>query len=173
MLHDPSRLEAALAPLVGLPLWTSHRAADLQTFQFGDKRTVTSNFGPRKGHESEVGEYALHVQCAWRIRGPNGIVAASQDRFYKAGSEDDRDWSAAGTNRRDERVREWLSARSYNVERISADSTGGIVLSFAGGFALDVFPDNSLDGEYSERWRLLRPRDLSSHFVVSGSGIDD
>lgn len=176
MLHDPSRLEAALAPLVGLPLWTSHRAADLQVFQFGDKRTVTSNFGPRKGQESEVGEYGLHIQCAWRIRGPSGIVVASRDRFYKAGPEpfpeDDWDWSA-GTNRRDERIRDWLSARSYNVERVSADATGGIVLSLAGGFALDVFPDDSLDGEYSEHWRLLRPGDLSSHFVVSGSGIDE
>jgi hypothetical protein len=40
MLHDPAQLEAALAPLVGLPLWKSHRAADLQVFQFGDRRTV-------------------------------------------------------------------------------------------------------------------------------------
>lgn len=176
MLHDPSRLEGALAPLVGLPLWTSHRVADLQVFQFGDKRTVTTNFGPRTGHELEVGEYGLHIQCAWRIRGPSGIVVASRDRFYKAGPEPipegDWDWSA-GTNRRDERIRDWLSARSYGVERVSADATGGIVLSLAGGFALDVFPDDSLDGEYSEHWRLLRPGDLSSRFVVSGSGVDE
>jgi hypothetical protein len=51
--------------------------------------------------------------------------------------------------------------------------SGGIVLSLAGGFALAVFPDDSLDGKYSEHWRLLRPGDLSSHFVVSGSGIDE
>ena len=97
MLHDPSRLEGALAPLVGLPLWTSHRAADLQVFQFGDKRTVTSNFGPRKGQELAVGEYGLHIQCAWRIRGPSGIVVASRDRFYKAGPEPfpEDDWTGA------------------------------------------------------------------------------
>jgi hypothetical protein len=176
VLHDPSRLEAALAPLVGLPLWASHRAADLQVFQFGDRRTVTSNFGPRKGQELEVGEYGLHIQCAWRIRGPSGIVVASRDRFYKGGPEPfpeaDWDWSA-GTNRRDERIRDWLDARSHRVERVSADATGGIVLLLAGGFALDVFPDDSLDGEYCEHWRLLRPGDLSSHFVVSGSGIDE
>lgn len=175
MLHDPSRLEAALAPLVGLPLWSSHRAADIQIFQFGDKRTVTSNFGPRKGQEFDVGEYGLHIQCAWRIRGPSGIVVASRDRFYKAGAEpfpeDDWDWDA-GMNRRDQRIREWLGVRSYSVERVSADATGGIVLSLTGGFALDVFPDDSLEGEYSERWRLLRPGDLGSHFVVSGNRID-
>ena len=178
MLHDAARLEGALAPLLHLPLWKSHRAADLQVFQFGDKRTVTSDFGPRKGQESEVGEYALHVQCAWRVRGPSGIVVGSSDRYYRSGpdpfpkEEDDWDWSIPGANRRDERIREWLQARSYEVERVSADATGGIVLSFATGFALDVFPDDSLDGEYDEHWRLLRPADLSSHFVLRGGGID-
>ena len=178
MLHDPARLEAALAPLVGLPLWKSHRAADLQAFQLGERRTVTSVFGPRKGQKSEVGEYGLHVQCAWRIRGPSGIVVASGDRYYPAGTalsakDDNWDWSAPGANRSDERIRQWLEAGPYEVERVSADTTGGIMLSFSRGFALDVFPDNSLDGEYSELWRLLRPGDLSSHFVVSGNGVEE
>jgi hypothetical protein len=178
MLHDPARMEAALAPLVGLPLWKSHRAADLQVFQFGAKRTVTSNFGPRKGQGSEVGEYALHVQCSWRIRGPRGIVVASGDRYYRAGPDpllkDDEgsDSSSPIATRCDERIYEWLDARAYDVERVSVDAIGSIALSLSEDFALDVFPDNSLDGEYGEHWRLLRPSDLTSHFVVGGDGID-
>ena len=78
----------------------------------------------------------------------------------------------SGANRCDARIREWLEARSYEVERVSADPAGGLVLSLAASFALNVFPDKSLDGEY-EYWRLLRPGDLRSHFVVSGSGIDE
>ena len=178
-LYEPKRLEAALAPLVGLPLWKTHRAADLQVFHFGDRRMTTIDFGPRKGQESEVGTYSLHIQCAWRVRGPNGIVVGSQDRFYKAGpaphadEDDDWDWSVAGANRRDERLRMWLEGRSYVVQRANADATGGFVLTLAEGFALDLFPDDSLDDEYSEHWRILRPDDLESHFVVSGSGIED
>lgn len=176
MLHDPARLEAALAPLVGLPLWASHRAMDVQAFQFGDKRTVTSKFGPRKGQQREVGAYALHVQCAWRIHGPEGIVVGSNDRYARPGldprAEDDPewDWSAPGANRCDDRMRAWLARRAYVVERVAADATGGIELSLADGFVLAVFPDDSQD---RERWRLLRPDDLGSHFVVSDSGIEE
>lgn len=177
MLHDTGRLEAALAPLVGLSLWASNRAADLQSFQLGAKRTVTTQFGPRKGQQREVGEYALHVQCAWRIRGPHGIVVGSRDRFYRPGpaplshADDDWHWDEPGANRCDERIGEWIQARSYRVERVSADATGGIVLVLADGFALEVFPDDSLRGESSEHWRLLRPDEDSDHFVVGNDGI--
>lgn len=89
-----------------------------------------------------------------------------------ADDDDDWDWSAPGANRRDVRLRDWLGERSYDVERANADPAGGIVLALADGFALEVFPDDSLDGEYSERWRLFRPGELDSHFVVSGGGLE-
>lgn len=173
-LHDPAALEAALLPLLRLTLWKSHRAADLQGFHFGEKRVLVSQVGPRRGQVREVGDYALHVQCAWRIRGPNGIVVASRDRYYRAGpdpvpAEDDWDWSKPGANRCDVRIQDWLATRAYTVERIGADTMGGFVLSLADNFALDVFPDDSLG---SEHWRLLRPGDASAHVVVTGSGIE-
>lgn len=151
MLHDTKRLEAALAPLVGLPLWKSTRAADLRAFHFGGKRTQTN----RAGQESEVGDFALHVQCAWRIRGPRGIVVASCD------------WSGSDA---DERIRAW-HREPHEVQRITADEAGGFAMSFVDGFVLETFPDDSL--EDSERWRILRPGDLSSHFVMSGGGVED
>jgi hypothetical protein len=41
-------------------------------------------------------------------------------------------------------------------------------LNLADAFALEVFPDDSLDDEH---WRLFQPsRDLR-HFVVTGAGI--
>lgn len=69
MRHHPRSIEAALAPLVGLPLWASGRAGDLQWFQFGAKHAVVAQSGSAKGTERTVGDYALHVQCAWRIDG--------------------------------------------------------------------------------------------------------
>jgi hypothetical protein len=177
MLHDPAQIESALAPLVGLPLWASARAADLQTFQFGAKHTVTSKFGPRKGQTREVGEYSLHVASAWRIHGPRGIVVGSADLYLRAGpdplsDDEDWDWMAQGANRRDERILELLASRTYEVERVLADATGGIAISLADKFVLDVFPNHSRDGQYSEHWRLFRTADLTSHFVVSGRGLD-
>jgi hypothetical protein len=73
------QIEAALSPLIGLPLWESHRAANLQMFDFGQARTRTIQLGPRKGTLAEVREYSLHIQCAWRARGPEGIVVGSND----------------------------------------------------------------------------------------------
>lgn len=67
----------------------------------------------------------------------------------------------------------WREAGPYLVEAVSADAVGGFVLSLAGGFVLEAFPDDSLDGEYSEHWRIFRPHELGTHFVVSGDGIDD
>ena len=70
--------------------------------------------------------------------------------------------------RRNERVGTWLRGGPYEVLRVRADNVGGLKLELACDYALDVFPDDSRDDEYSEHWRLLRP---GSHFVVSGCGI--
>lgn len=178
MIFSVKQIESALSALIGLPLSTSHRAADLQIFGFGAADTRMIRFGPRRGEQGEVHEYALHIQCAWRVSGPTGIVVGSNDLNYSSGSDPldtpehwDRD--AANTNRRDQRIRDWLGRAPFVVDGLRADMFGGFSLLLEDGFALDVFPDDSLDGEYSEHWRLLRPDEAGSHFVVSGSGIDD
>ncbi|MGE0545851.1 MAG: hypothetical protein AB7R00_02255 [Kofleriaceae bacterium] len=173
-----TQIEAALSPLTRLALSTAHRAADLQMFGFGATHTRTIRFGPRKGEQGEVHEYSLHIQCAWRVCGPAGIVVGSNDLNYSNGSDPlntPKDWNrdAANANRRDQRIREWLARGPFVVEGTCADVFGGFSMRLAGGFSLDVFPDDSLDGEYSEHWRLLRPGDTSSHFLVSGSGLED
>ena len=99
------RILEALGPLVGKPLWASGRAADMQTFQFGARRPRTN----RRGEPVEVGEWALHVQCAWHISGPEGVVVGSRDLYYPPGDDPydeppDFDWDRPGANRRDERA---------------------------------------------------------------------
>lgn len=173
MIVDIAQIELALSSLVGLPLCDSGRAADMQMFDFGGTHTSVSQFGPRKGQSAEVHDYSLHVQCSWRIRGPAGIVVGSTDLHYRNGEDaysrdSEWDWQVAGASRRDERLAAWLVGAPYQVLQVRADGVGGFSLELAHGFALDVFPDVSLDGEYSEHWRLLRP---GSHFVVSGSGL--
>jgi hypothetical protein len=60
----------ALSQLIGLPLTAARRAADMRTFQFGKLRAVD---------RGSVGDFALHVQCPWRIEGPGGIVTGRLD----------------------------------------------------------------------------------------------
>ncbi len=172
MRHDPEVIKSALAPLVGLPLWSAGRAADLQWFQFGEQHVVVAQLGKAKGSERTVGDYSLHVQCAWRIAGPAGVVVASRDRYVPAGDPEtdspDWTWDQPGANRCDERIAAWCHSKAYTVRSVAADILGGLSLVLSGDFALDVFPDDSLDGEY---WRLLRPAREGRHFVVSGGGI--
>lgn len=183
MRFDVARIERELAVLIGLPLWNGHRAANLLVLHFGAERHGVLQFGPRKGQPSTFGEYALHVQCTWRIAGPDGIVVARHD-LYEPHSDllrereswqwhDDPDWDCMklNANRWDERFQPWLAGGPYIVESVAADSLGGLCVALAGGFTLDVFPDSSDDTEYSEHWRFFMPHDPRPHFVVEGCGI--
>jgi hypothetical protein len=116
MPHDRQRIESALAPLVGLPLWRSHRAVETQNFSFGEKINSVHEVGPRKGQASLAAEYTLHVACSWRISGPAGLVVGWRDAYQRsraamAQSPDDEDWQwdVSGANRRDELIKEWSS----------------------------------------------------------------
>ena len=166
-----SDIEKALSPLVGLPLWSAIRSLDLESFQFGARKKTTD----RKGKEIEVGEYAVHTQCSWRIAGPSGIAVASGDRLVPRGNPDvipdDFDCNQPGVTLCDERIETLLRERgeSLVVERLEVGEFGSFSLSMRGGFKLDVFPDAST----TEYWRLFQPRTGEHHFVVSATGIDD
>lgn len=170
------RIQEALAVLVGQPLWSSGRAADLEWFEFGGRRTVKDS----RGKEREVGDYALHVQCAWRIRCGDKVVVASRDLYYPpeetAEEIDTRpenfNWDVQGGNRRDKRITELFQneTREFSVQKVEAGEAGAFTIILDQGYALDVFPDDSQSGEH---WRLFKPYRGERHFVVSGNGIED
>jgi hypothetical protein len=160
-------VESELNALKGLGLWACGRAADLQWLQFGAKHTVHKWPNGTK----EVGDYALHIQCAWRFRGPNGIVVGSRDRYYPKGdnavAEEGFEWDLPGGNRCDERIE--MFQREYfplNVVGVTADDSGGFILALNSGFFFDVFPDDSLN---EELWRLFEPSTENPHFVFEGN----
>jgi hypothetical protein len=157
-------IEAALQVLIGMPVLSVGRAADLHWFQFGTQHIVANSRGGTKA----VGDYALHVQCAWRIRTNSKIIAASRDRYVPAnGIEvDDFDWDSPGNNLCDHRIATWLK------EIAEALPTVIMVSSDEVGILIEVFPDTSLVDEYYEHWRLFQPASETTHFVVSNSGLD-
>ena len=69
-LSTRERTNEALSQIVGLPLTAARRAADMRTLQFGSLRP---------GGGGSVGDFALHIQCPWRIDGPDGIVTGRLD----------------------------------------------------------------------------------------------
>ncbi len=154
-----------LAPLVGLPLSIARRAADMAVFHFGRVTRLA---------RGSVGQYALHIQCPWRLGGPEGIITGRADYWQPPGNLDGKDFSCDEVNRQDEKLRQFLGGydektRSaidemgkFVVESVAADESGGATLRLSGGFALVIFPD----GSTGEEWRKFRPGSREDHFVV-------
>lgn len=156
-------IQKTLAPLAGLPLRCIGRAADLLWVHFGEMREVPD----RKGGTRTVGEWALHVQCPWRlIRAPR-ILVARRDCFYEADSDAHYDRDGGGESRFD-RLAKPLNLQFENspprVELIMVDSVGGFTLHLAGCYDFEVFPDEST-GSDCEHWRLFQPGSEQEHFV--------
>jgi hypothetical protein len=60
MLDTKAQIARSLEKLVALPLSIARDAADMKNFQFGAIRPHPSGTGT-------IGQYALHVQCPWRL----------------------------------------------------------------------------------------------------------
>lgn len=163
-----------LKPLVGLKLAIARRAADLCNFQFGAIRKV---------EDGTVGDYALHIQCPWRIEGPDGIVTGRSDLREPAEVDNGFDWDNwnydTEENLQDKRLGALLGGhdpqtRSFVndgdrlvVEAIQSDTYGGAILTLSGGFRLVVFPA----GTRGEDWRIFQPATDEPHFVIGGSEV--
>jgi hypothetical protein len=158
-----------LSVLIGLPLTIARRAASMRVLHFGE----VSDF-----EDGTVGEFALHIQCPWRIEKDNQIVTGSSDlsKPIKAKKGFDRknwDYHRDG-NLQDKRIEELLAG--YNpenqniigshpdhiVKSIDADDFGGLIIEFAGNFRLILF----INGTDTEFWRFFRPKVNKPHFVV-------
>jgi hypothetical protein len=81
-------MESAFAPaidklrnLVGLPWWGAFRSLNLHCLHFG-KPIERSR---RDGNLETVGEFALHIQCAWRLSQGDKIIVGSADRLTPRG----------------------------------------------------------------------------------------
>jgi hypothetical protein len=136
----------------------------------------------RPVERGSVGEYALHVQCAWRIEGANGIVTGSADLWRPLSPDIDREaWNYEDGNMQDALLHKWLGGydeQTYScfnadgrlvVEAVGADDCGGANFTLSGGFRLVLFPEGS-DGE---NWRLFQPRTDAAHLVIEGGRITE
>jgi hypothetical protein len=165
-----AQVQRALEVLIGKPLWASGRAADLEWFQFGQRRTINT-----RGHTKEVGEYALHVQCAWRVTHGDVVVVGSVDLYYPPEETDERpedfNWEVLGSNRRDKRIAALFQneTQQFLVRQIEVGEAGSFRILLDGDYAPEVFPDDSLSDEH---WRIFKPYVEGPHFVVTGKGLE-
>ena len=136
-------------------------------FDFGVRRKFID-----RGSEKEIGELALHVQCAWRITRQDRVVVGSRDinypaDYYEGGTvPDEFDWDRDPT-RLDKLVLELFDqgTKQYVVQRVEVGDAGRFCVVLSSDLSLQVFPDDSLPDEH---WRLFIPRAHQPHFVVTG-----
>jgi hypothetical protein len=173
-LSIQQQVESVMAPLVGMPLWDAGRAADLLWLAFGPRRTI-QDF---RGESREVGEYALHVQCAWRFVQGEKVVVGNRDLYYPRGYTDPKqeipkefNWDVQGANRCDEVLAGLFAggAKQFVVLRVQAGQAGELALLLESGLTLQVFPNDSLVGEH---WRLFTPGSDAPHWVYTGNGLE-
>lgn len=163
-----SEIEKKVAQLVRCAIWGWGRASDLASFQFGLKREV-KDF---RGRTKTVGEYALHVQCAWRITRGEEIAVGHRDLYYPPSGDNpdkDFDWGPAGTNRRDQLLDEIFHSDVLTVLSVEVGTGGYLCVRISGDLCLEIFPNDSLAHEH---WRLFRPYISEPHLVVTGKGIE-
>lgn len=166
-------IQEALYPLIGLHLWGSTRACDMASFQFGGPHIIITEYDQIR----TVPTWTLDIQCAWRIRDPNKIIAASADCYIRADhvSESDENfhWDVKGENQRDQRIKEFMESNknSLKVKNMVANNMRYICLKLISGYYLEVFADVS--AEDREYWRLFQPGMDGLHFVVTTQGIEN
>lgn len=156
-----------LEMLLGLKLSLARYAGDVRLF----------HFGKLSGSPEPCGQYAIHLQCPWRLEGSEGILTGLQDWYTPAELDAavDDEWKPENGGSLQEAILRRLmndtpgSSRSIEnrtdhltVTGILTDRFGGFCLDLSGGFHLSVFPTRSR----GEQWRLLEPDTDSEHFVV-------
>jgi hypothetical protein len=163
-------IQNVISVLVGMPLWSLGRAADLAWFQFGGPKVVKGWQGKEK---KEVGDYALHVQCPWRIRLGHSIVVGRGDIFCtpeeaNEPTRSDFDWQKG--NRFDRVVQELFKneSRRFIVQTVEAGEAGSLAIGLNDGYKLEIFPHDSESGEH---WRFFKPHTEEHHFVVTGKTL--
>ncbi len=167
-----------LSPLVGLKLSLARRAADLRGFHFG--QVTFESDGKRS-----FGEFVFHIQCAWRIEGPDGIVTGSADLWVPVNPHEEFDWHTwnydENENLQDQQIESLLGSLDLKtksfinnhetlfVESVDADQFGGATISLTGGYRIVIFPN----GSSLEDWRFFKPSSETDQLIVCGGQIQE
>jgi hypothetical protein len=167
-----TQIENILKSLLGLPLWDIGRRPAMEWLAFGnERRTVIT----KNGDSKIVSEYSLHIQCSWRLRGPEGVIFGSHYRaHYRKENPILNKLQYRGNPPKpslEQRVLKLYESRGdkpLSVLDVNADEVGGFKLFMSDGYFLEVFPDGSMK---TEDWRLFQPYTDKEHFVSNGYEI--
>ena len=156
--------------LAGKQLWGWGRAADLISFQIGTERMVVDG----RGHPKTVGEFALHIQCPWRMTRNENLIVGSGDLCCPPDGSDpqtDFDWDVAMGNRCDVILGRLFYEKGHLViESVELQPAGILQMLLTDSIRLELFPDASADREH---WRLFEPYTERPHTIAKGTFVGE
>ncbi|MFX0549460.1 hypothetical protein ACOAKC_08985 [Hathewaya histolytica] len=163
-------VDKELIKIIGLPLISAGRTCDIIWFGFGKSIKVKDI---RRGGYKEVAEYALHIQCPWRITNISKIIVGSYDKYIpnsKIEYSDEFDWDIQGANLCDEQLKTLFELHTSNliVKSVELGNCGELKILFSDNYALQIMPDTSTDDEV---WRFFQKGEEKEHLVMTGVGI--
>lgn len=144
----------AIHALNGLAFRRVGHSLDLAWLWFGAESPWTSELGI----EGVRPEYALHVQCAFRVDVDDRIILGSRDLTLDAQglrAESLFDVQARALN-------ESAVTGVFNVIEARMTPGCGIKINLSRGITIEVFPDSSSGMEW---WRLIKFSEPQHHFV--------
>ncbi len=147
------------------------RACNLAWLGFG-KDVISKDY---KGEERKTAQYALHIQCPFRISRGGMKVLASGDMYEPNSTTEwteDFDWDIAGANLYDEKaslLTEKLSHNNITAVNIESNEMGDVKIYLSDGYVIEIFTNNSSE---TEEWRFFETGIEKEHFVITGKGIE-
>jgi hypothetical protein len=165
-----TKVENKLKNLLGLRLDEFGRAADLLWIQFGTLKKYTIKF-PKRTTQNIGGDWAIHVQCAWRLTHKGIIILSWRDFHFNPDGQTNYDWDNDNKKSRFDmlvkKINREIKVKKLKVADIlNVDDVGGFSLKIENDYTFDVFPDNSIRDDYTESWRIFKPRLDKKHFIV-------
>ncbi len=142
-----SDLTEALQVLVGKRLSGVGQAAGMGVFEFGEPTTGLDGVS---GQKVQGSEYAIHVQCAFRLARNGFVVRGSDDYRWSKGPDDSM---RTMFDLRAEAIDQSLAKPPYTlVDEVAVSSVGDVRVGLSGGLEIGVFVNSSRP---TEQWRFL------------------
>jgi hypothetical protein len=161
--------QRALEQLLNIRVSGVGAVGSLVMIQFGELRQVSDN----KGGTKSIGEFAIHLSCAWRITRNDSIIAGFGDWEFRESEHRQTKVEPRFKSLVHQRLTSLdqdCSSHKHFVQSIEIGVAGAFALQCSDFLRVEVAPMTSYDDV--EYWRLLQPESEEPHFVVGFDGFE-